>query len=122
MTAQIVEEMICMDKVFNESIKWVDNIGLSSDEAAFHDALHISDREAKALGEAIPKKISKDLTKDIKARIKIGCIAKECVGTEMRFRIKLLLRKHRYPRDRQDKAVKVNLMQVELMCNGWVAA
>ncbi len=121
-TAQIIEELIRMAKDFNESMRRGENLGLTSDETAFYDALEVNDSAVKGLGEPILKQIAQDLVKEIKASIKIDWTVKESVRAEMRVRIKRLLRKHGYPPDKQEKATQTVLQQAELLCRDWVVA
>jgi type I restriction enzyme R subunit len=121
-TAQIIEELIRMAKDFNESVKRGENLGLTSDEAAFYDALEVNDSAVKGLGVPILKMIAQDLVKEIKASIKIDWAVKESVRAEIRVRIKRLLRKHGYPPDKQEQATNTVLQQAELLCRDWVVA
>jgi type I restriction enzyme R subunit len=121
-TAQIIEELIRMAKDFNEAMSRGENLGLTSDEAAFYDALEVNDSAVKGLGEPILKQIAQDLVKEIKASIKIDWTVKESVRAEMRVRVKRLLRKHGYPPDKQEKATATVIQQAELLCKDWAVA
>lgn len=121
-TAQIIEELIRMAKEFDAAMRAGDALGLSSDEAAFYDALETNDSAVKGLGESILKAIAQDLVKEIKASIKIDWTVKESVRAEMRVRIKRLLRKHGYPPDKQERATMTVLAQAELLCKDWAPA
>ncbi len=118
-TAQIIEELIRMAREFNEAMGRGENLGLTSDEAAFYDALEVNDSAVKGLGDQILKKIAQDLVKEIKASIKIDWTVKESVRAEMRVRIKRLLRKYGYPPDKQERATMTVLQQAELLCKDW---
>ena len=119
-TAQILEELIRMAKDFDKAMRQGENLGLTSDEAAFYDALEVNDSAVKGLGEPILKLIAQDLVKEIKNSIKIDWTVKESVRAEMRVRIKRLLRKHGYPPDKQERATNTVLQQAEMLCKDWV--
>jgi type I restriction enzyme, R subunit len=119
-TAQIIEELIRMAKDFNEAMRRGEHLGLSSDEAAFYDALEVNDSAVKGLGEPILRQIAQDLVKEIKASIKIDWTERENVRAEMRVRVKRLLRKHGYPPDKQEKATQTVIQQAELLCRDWI--
>ena len=119
-TAQILEELIRMAKEFDAAMRQGENLGLSSDEAAFYDALEVNDSAVKGLGEPILKLIAQDLVKEIKNSIKIDWTVKESVRAEMRVRIKRLLRKHGYPPDKQERATNTVIQQAEMLCKDWV--
>jgi len=120
-TAQIIEELIRMAKEFDAAMRQGECLGLSSDEAAFYDALEVNDSAVKGLGESILKQIAQELVKEIKSSIKIDWTVKESVRAEMRVRIKRLLRKFGYPPDKQEKATLTVIQQAELLCRDWVA-
>jgi type I restriction enzyme R subunit len=42
--------------------------------------------------------------------------------THLRVLVKRLLREHKYPPDKQEKAIQTVIEQAELICKDWVAA
>jgi type I restriction enzyme R subunit len=121
-TAQIIEELVRMAKDFTEAMSRGEHLGLTSDEAAFYDALEVNDSAVKGLGEPILKKIAQDLVREIKDSVKIDWTVKESVRAAMRVRVKKLLRKHGYPPDKQEKATSTVIQQAELLAKGWAVA
>lgn len=121
-TAQIIEELIRMAKDFDAAMRAGESLGLTSDEAAFYDALETNDSAVKGLGDDILKSIARDLVKEIKSNLKIDWTVKESIRAEMRVKIKRLLRKHGYPPDKQEKATLTVLAQAELLCKDWAPA
>jgi type I restriction enzyme R subunit len=111
-----------MAKDFTEAMSRGEHLGLTSDEAAFYDALEVNDSAVKGLGEPILKKIAQDLVREIKDSVKIDWTVKESVRAAMRVRVKKLLRKHGYPPDKQEKATSTVIQQAELLAKGWAVA
>ena len=73
------------------------------------------------LGDETLRKIAVELTNQIRRSITIDWTVKESVRADIRRRVKRILRKHRYPPDKQEKATKTVLEQAELPCADWAA-
>ena len=63
----------------------------------------------------------RDLVETIRRSITIDWTSRESVRAKLRATVKRLLRKHGYPPDRQEQAVKTILEPTEVVCRDWVA-
>jgi len=114
-TAQVIEELIALAKEMREANARGEELGLSSDELAFYDALETNDSAVKVLGEPTLKDIARELVTTLKNSVTIDWTLRENVRAEMRVRVKRILRKYGYPPDKQEKATQTVLQQAELL-------
>ena len=75
----------------------------------------------QGLGDETLKAIARDLVETIRRSITIDWTSRESVRAKLRATVKRLLRRHGYPPDRQEQAVKTILEQTEAVCRDWVA-
>ncbi|RLC39133.1 MAG: hypothetical protein DRH33_03435, partial [Candidatus Nealsonbacteria bacterium] len=115
-TTQVILELIELAKEMNKSYKRGEDLGLSEDELAFYDALGTNDSAVKIMGDDILKQIARELASSIRKNMSIDWNLRESVRAKMRVKIKRLLKKYKYPPDKQPKAVKTVMEQAELMC------
>ncbi|MBD2341444.1 type I restriction endonuclease subunit R [Calothrix sp. FACHB-156] len=120
-TAQVMSELIELAKEIREAYKRGENLGLTDDELAFYDALHLNDTSVQALGDKTLQAIARDLVQTIRSNVTIDWTVKESVKANMRRLVKHLLRKYGYPPDKQSKAAETVLQQAELLCRDWAA-
>jgi len=118
---EVMEELIKMAKEYQEMIASNNDLGLTDDEVAFYDALATEDILSELEDCEILKKIAVELTKSVKANLKVDWYEKESAQAAMRTTIKRLLRKYKYPPKGRDKAVDTVLRQAKLMCEEMVA-
>ena len=117
--SQVIEELIAMAKDFYAAIQRGEELGLTSDETAFYDALEVNDSAVKILGDHILTTIARDLVREIRGSLSIDWNVKESIRAAMRIKIKRLLRKYGYPPDKQERATNTVLQQAELLCGDW---
>ena len=96
------------------------NLGLNDDELAFYDALSDNDSAKDILGDEILKKMAHELTEQLRKSVTIDWAKRESVRANIRLKIKRLLKKYRYPPDKQEAAVKLVLEQAETLSQSWV--
>ena len=120
-TAQVIEEMIAMAKSFNEAAKRGDDLGLTPNEMAFYDALETNEAAVRELGDNELKAIASELTEFLRNNLTVDWSVREAVRAKMRGRIKLILRRHKYPPDMELRAIELVLKQAEALSEGWVA-
>jgi type I restriction enzyme, R subunit len=118
-TAQVMEELIAMAKKFKEAIGRGDNIGLNPDELAFYDALANNEEAVREMGDEILKKIAHEFAESLRQNISVDWLARENVRAKLRLMVKRILRKYKYPPDRQEEAVKLVLEQAETLSAEW---
>lgn len=120
-TAQVVEEMVDMAKSFNAAFKRGENLGLTSKELAFYDALETNEAAVRELGDSELKAIAQELTKYLRENLTVDWSVREAVRAKMRGRIKLILRRHGYPPDLEQRAIELVMKQAEALSEEWVA-
>jgi type I restriction enzyme R subunit len=59
--------------------------------------------------------------KAVRRSVRIDWTLKESVRAEIRVMVKRILRKYKYPPDKQEKATQTVLAQAELLCGDWAA-
>jgi len=115
-TAEVIKALVDMAKDMNKLHKRGEEIGLSEDELAFYDAISSNESAKDFYENDILKQIAKELTASIKSNIKVDWDIRESVRAQMRITIKRLLRKYKYPPDKQAQAVDLIIEQAEKMC------
>ncbi len=118
-SAQIIEELIKLAKEIREADKRGEKLGLSEDELAFYDALETNDSAVKILGDKVLKEIARELVVTIRNNLTIDWNIRESVRALLRSRVKRILRKYKYPPDKQEKATNTVIEQTELLCDNW---
>ncbi|HTV48307.1 MAG TPA: type I restriction endonuclease subunit R [Phycisphaerae bacterium] len=114
--AQVIEQLIAIAKEMREANKRGEELGLSTEELAFYDALEVNDSAVKVLGEPTLKKIARELFVAIKNNTRIDWTVRESVKAEIRLAVKRILKKYGYPPDKQQTATETVLKQAELVC------
>ena len=120
-TAQVIEELIQMAKSFNAAAQRGVDLGLAPEEMAFYDALETNEASVRELGDSELKAIARELTDYLRNNLKTDWSVRESVRAAMRVRIKLILKRHRYPPDMERRAVELVLKQAEALSEAWVA-
>ncbi|SFN54019.1 type I restriction endonuclease subunit R [Dokdonella immobilis] len=119
-TMQVIEELIKLAKDLDAATKRGEDMGLTDDEIAFYDALAANDSAVQAMGDAKLKVIAAELITQVKKSVTIDWTLRESARAKIKIMVKRILRKHGYPPDLQEEAVKTVLMQAELLCAEWV--
>ncbi|MEZ4250572.1 MAG: type I restriction endonuclease subunit R [Polyangiales bacterium] len=120
--AQVIEELIALAKEMRAAQKRGEELGLSTDELAFYDALEVNDSAVKILGDEALRAIARELVDTVKKNVSIDWTVKESVRAKLRVIVKRILRKHGYPPDKQEAATNTVLQQAELLSDLWVQA
>ncbi len=115
-TAEVIKALVDMAKDMNNIHKRGAELGLSDYELAFYDAISSNESAKEFYENDILKQIAKELTISIKSNIKVDWDIRESVRAQMRITIKRLLRKYKYPPDKQPTAVELIIEQAEKMC------
>jgi type I restriction enzyme, R subunit len=119
-TAQVIEELIEMAKKFHEAAMQAEQLGLNGDEMAFYDALAMNESVVRELGDETLKKIAVELTQKLRASVTVDWSVRETVRARLRVMVKTLLRRYRYPPDKQEAATDTVLMQAESLSEEWL--
>jgi type I restriction enzyme R subunit len=120
--AQVIEELIELAKEMRAAQKRGEELGLTSDELAFYDALEVSDTAVKVLGDETLRIIARELVDTVKQNVTIDWTVKESVRAKLRVIVKRILRKYGYPPDKQEAATNTVLQQAELLSDFWTKA
>lgn len=118
-TAQVIEELIAMAEKFHAAALRGEALGLTGDEMAFYDALATNAAAVRDLGDETLKKMAVELTQKLRASVTVDWSVRETVRARLRVMVKTLLRKYRYPPDRQDEATETVLKQAETLSAEW---
>lgn len=95
--------------------------GLSDDERAFYDALADNESAVQAMGSKELRVIATELVTQVRKSVTIDWTVREAARAKIKVLVKRILRRHGYPPDLQDNAVKTVLAQAELLCADWAA-
>lgn len=120
--AQVIEELIALAKEMRAAQERGDNLGLTSDELAFYDALEVSDSAVKVLGDETLCTIARELVGTVKQNATIDWAVKESVRAKLRVIVKRILRRYGYPPDKQEAATQTVLQQAELLSEYWLSS
>lgn len=118
-TAQVIEELIDMAKKFAAVSKRGQALGLNDDELAFYDALANNEASVRELGDEILAKIAHELTANLRRSVTVDWSSRESVRAKLRLMVKRILRKYKYPPDKQEEAAQLVLAQAESLCEVW---
>ncbi|MGN6315886.1 type I restriction endonuclease subunit R [Trinickia sp.] len=121
-TAQVIEELIAMAKKFQAEAQRGMDLGLSPDEMAFYDALATNEAAVRELGDDTLKKIAVELVVKLRGSVTVDWSKRETVRAKLRVMVKTLLKRYKYPPDRQEEATDTVLRQAESLSTEWVSA
>jgi type I restriction enzyme R subunit len=119
-SAQVIEELIAMAKEFRESAKRGDKLGLNESELAFYDALANSESAVRDLGDPVLRLIAQELTQKLRNSATVDWQKRDSVRARLRNLVRITLRRHKYPPDRQEEAIRLVLEQAERLSDGWM--
>jgi type I restriction enzyme R subunit len=119
-SVEVIEELIKIAKETAAANRRGEELGLSSDEVAFYDALAANDSAIEAMGDKQLKVIAAELIAKVRSSVTIDWNLRESARAKIRTLVKRILRKYGYPPDLQDQAVQTVLAQAELLCANWV--
>ena len=117
---EVIQEMLKLAKQISEAQKEGDELGLTSDELAFYDSL----TKPRAIKDFYENDeliaITKELTDTLRKNKTIDFIKRESARAKVRMLIKKLLKKHKYPPEGMEDAVKTVMTQCELWADNIV--
>lgn len=118
-TAQVIEELIEMAKKFHVAAQRGEQLGLNGDEMAFYDALATNEAAVRDLGDETLKAIAVELTQKLRASMTVDWSVRETVRARLRVMVKTLLKRYKYPPDRQEEATDTIIRQAEALSTAW---
>lgn len=113
--AQVIEELIAIAKEMQAAQARGEQLGLSEEETAFYDALGTNDSAVAVLGDETLRTIARELTETVRRNATIDWTVKDDVRANLRRLVRRVLRKHGYPPDKQDAAIRTVIAQAELL-------
>jgi type I restriction enzyme R subunit len=116
-TAQAIQQLIELAEEINQQSLRGDDLGLTSDEVAFYDAITQNGSAVLELGDEVLRELTHKLVETVTKKAKLDWTKREAVRAEMRAAVKRLLRKYKYPPDRQESAVSLVIEQAELFAH-----
>lgn len=111
---QVIEELLNLAKQIATAQKEGDDLGLTSDEMAFYDALTKPQAVKDFYENDELVAITKELTEALRKNKTIDWQKRENARAKMRMMIKKLLKKHKYPPEGMEDAVQTVMTQCEL--------
>jgi len=117
--AEVISELVELEKEMREARKRGESLGLSEDEEAFYEALEVNDSAVAVLGDKALCAIARELVDAVRRNVTIDWTVKESVRAKLRVMVKKILKKHGYPPDKQAQATETILKQAELLCADW---
>ena len=117
----MIEELIQTARELREAVERGEELGLSSDELAFYNALETNDSAVQVLGDETLCTIAAELVKTVRNNVTIDWTMKESVRANLRRLVKRILRRYGYPPDKQAKAAETVLEQAEVLSERWAA-
>ena len=120
--AQIIEELIALAKEMREAGVRGERLGMNDDELAFYDALETNDSAVQVLGDETLRSIAREPVETVRRNVTIDWTSRESVRANLRRLVRRILRKHGYPPDMQEKAIRTVLEQAETLSESWADA
>jgi len=118
-TAQLIERLIELAKEMRAAQNRGVALGLSDEELAFYDALADNESAVELMGDAVLSQIARELVEMLRREVTIDWTEREAIKARLRVLVKRLLRKHKYPPDRQERATETVLQQAEVLAQAW---
>lgn len=87
----------------------------------FYDVLATNEAAVQDLGGETLKKIAVELTQSLRKSVTVGGAVRETVRAKLRVMLKTLLKRYKYPLNKQDEATETALKQAESLSAEWVA-
>ena len=119
---KVITELIDLAKDMNEAVSRGEKLNMTETELAFYDALGVNDSAVQVLGDETLRQIALELVKTIKNNLTIDWTLKESVQAKMRVSVKRVLKRYKYPPDKQKEAVETVLEQAQVICRERVGA
>ncbi|MFC1934135.1 type I restriction endonuclease subunit R [Chloroflexota bacterium] len=118
-SAQVIEELIAMAKEFREATQRGEKLGLNMSEFSFYMALADNESAVFELGDETLKKIAHELAEKLRNNASIDWQKRESVRARLRNLVRITLRRHKYPPDKQEEAIILVLEQADRLSEEW---
>ena len=113
-TAEMISQLIDLAQSLRDAQRHGDELGLSSAETAFYDALAENGSAREAMESDTLSLMARKLTEMVKNMPKLDWTQRESVRASLRRNVRRLLAKYGYPPDLAEDATQLVLRQAEL--------
>jgi len=115
-TLEVMEQLIKIAKELNASTA---PAGMSDEEYAFYEALTLNQSAEEQLGHNVLRALAMELTDKLRKSATINWQNRTSARAKMMAMVKVLLKSHRYPPDKEKAAIDRILDQAELLADQW---
>lgn len=112
---EMIQELIDMAKDLKASVQRGDDLGLSTEELAFYDALSQNESAVDVLGSDELRKIAHILVEQLQKSVTVDWHLKESARAKLRVLVRRILKKYGYPPDLAPDAINTVLSQAETL-------
>lgn len=113
-TAEMITRLIDLARHLRDVQKHGEELGLSSEETAFYDALAENESAREAMQSDTLRLMARELTEMVRKMPKLDWTQRESVRASLRRNVRRLLAKYGYPPDLAEGATQLVLRQAEL--------
>lgn len=113
-TAEMITHLIDLAKHLREAQRRGEELGLSSEETAFYDALAENGSAREVMRNDILRLMARKLTEMVQRMPKLDWTERESVRADLRRSVRRLLARYGYPPDLSEDATQLVLRQAEL--------
>jgi type I restriction enzyme R subunit len=113
-TAQMIAQLLELAKWVREAKRHGEELGLSSEESAFYDALAENGSAKQVMKSDTLRLMARELAEMVKRMPKLDWTQRESVRADLRRSVRRLLAKYGYPPDLSEDATQLVLKQAKL--------
>ncbi|MBY5735602.1 type I restriction endonuclease subunit R [Rhizobium leguminosarum] len=114
-TVEMIQELIALAKEMRAASARGEELGLTSEEIAFYDALAGNESAVQAMGSEQLRIIAHELVEQMRGSVTVDWQHKASARAKMRILVKRILKRFGYPPDLEQEAVQTVLAQAELL-------
>lgn len=118
-TAEVIDELIKIAQDLKKADMRSSELGLTSDELAFYDALSLNDSASDVLGDEQLRVIAREVADKVRKNATIDWAVKESVRARLMVIVRRILKKYGYPPDKQEQAIQLVLTQAANLADDW---
>jgi type I restriction enzyme, R subunit len=112
---ELLNELIALAKDMQVARARGEELGLSTEEVAFYEALAENESAVQAMGDEKLRIIAHELLENLRKNATVDWAKRESARANMRVLVKRILKKHGYPPDLAEEAVQTVLAQAEAL-------
>jgi type I restriction enzyme, R subunit len=114
-TVEMIQELIALAREMQAASARGEELGLTSEEIAFYDALAGNESAVEAMGSEQLRIIAHELVEQMRGSVTVDWQHKASARAKMRILVKRILKRFGYPPDLEQEAVQTVLAQAELL-------